>query len=480
MYPVKINDFLEAQSLGRVPVRGDGTIADVVIDSRKVREGSLFFALQGEKTDGRRFVNDAFSRGALCCIVQKKGGPAEVQKPASDPRIVAAASPEAVLAGLGAYLRSRLSCRVIGITGSIGKTTAKDLLAALLASRYRTVKAPASFNNHLGVPLTLSRADARTEMLVAELGANHPGEIATLASCLKPDDGVIVEIAPVHLEGFGSLDGVVEAKGELAEVLPEHGRLFLDASLYGKERFIERARCRVCLFGRGTEFEYQFEGADGSGLRFRLRDAGGFFLPHAARQHLRSAAAAVAVALSLEMDPDRIRRTLREFTMPGLRWNREEIGGTLLISDCYNANPHSVEQAVRSTLQLAGERDVSLVLGDMLELGDAAQRYHAELGRFLAGTSAARVYLLGPAMQTAYQALTAGGFGGHAVHYGDTHDPAFRDALAEEIVRSCTGDAVVLFKASRRFALERIVSRVKELLRGQQTMEEKEKREVSG
>jgi UDP-N-acetylmuramoyl-tripeptide--D-alanyl-D-alanine ligase len=349
----------------------------------------------------------------------------------------------------------------VGITGSIGKTTTKDILATVLACRYETEKAPQSFNNAIGVPLTIFRAGPETEVLVAELGANHPGEITRLAGVLAPTVGIIVSIAPVHLEGFGSLSGVIRAKGELAESLPPEGTLYLAGDVRGLEYFRARARCRLRLFGRGTETRGEVMSVSAEGVTFRVGDAGAFFLPGASRQHIGSAVGAIAVALDFGISPGEIREALLGFRMPPLRWEQEEVGGATFVLDCYNASPESVRSALEAATALAGgHRRLVTVIGDMRELGAASPCFHHDLGEVLADSAAASVYLFGEEVTATYEALRQRGFQGNAGVFQD------REALAREVARTLSPGDVVLFKGSRRLRLEEVARKVKETATG--------------
>ncbi|HAK96070.1 MAG TPA: UDP-N-acetylmuramoyl-tripeptide--D-alanyl-D-alanine ligase [Planctomycetes bacterium] len=452
MLRCRYKDVLAAVGGTGVP-RGDAWVTGVATDSRGVRPGDLFVALEGERTDGHAHVPDAVARGAAACIV-RRGFASDAVPPEL---LCGVDDPCAALGALAGWVRRRLACRVIAITGSIGKTTTKDILAALLEGTYAVEKAQESFNNSIGVPLTVFRADARTSALVAEVGANHAGEIAGLCAILRPSDGMIVSIAPVHLEGFGSLDGIIRAKGELAAAIPPGGTLYLQAGMQGLERFRRIARCRVVLCGEGAAAPEIVAVEDG-GVRFRIGACGEMFLRDAAPAHVADAAAAICAALDWGVAPADIRARLDAFSMPRLRWQKVRAGGATLILDCYNANPEAVRAAVRGAEQLCARGRLIAVLGDMRELGGESARYHRELGEFLAGTSAAAVLLLGEEVAGAYDALRASGAGPEAALFRDA------EALAQAVARHVAPGDVVLFKASRSVRLEAVADRVKTLL----------------
>ena len=454
MLPFQLEEALRevAQLRGRNGLRG-GLVAGIATDSRAVAPGTLFVALEGERTDGHRFVGEALARGAVGCVVRRGK---RLNGVASD-RLVDADDPLRALAGLAAFVRRRLSCRVIGITGSLGKTTTKEILGTILSARFETVRAPKSFNNAVGVPLTVFEATSSTEVLVAELGANHPGEIADLAGVLMPTIGVVVSIAPVHLEGFGSIEGVIRAKAELAAALPGDGVLHINGAVSGLEVFRARARCAVKLFGEGSDSGGRILAADAGGLTISVGRHGSFRIPGACRQHLTSAVGAIAVALDLGMEPEAVRAALNSFTMPGLRWQKERVGGVTFVLDCYNASPDSVRGALESAADLveAGGRLV-VVLGDMLELGDESVRFHREVGRLLGESSAGVICLHGERMRDAYEVLSGGRCQGETAFFQD------RDAMASWLTRNLAAGDVVLVKGSRGLRLEEVARKVKE------------------
>ncbi|HNR98483.1 MAG TPA: UDP-N-acetylmuramoyl-tripeptide--D-alanyl-D-alanine ligase [Planctomycetota bacterium] len=452
MLRCRYNDVLAAVGGAGAP-RRDAWVTGVATDSRGVQPGDVFFALEGARADGHAHVPEAVARGAVACVV-RRGFAHEAVPPEA---LCGVDDPRAALGVLAAWVRRRLTCRVLAITGSMGKTTTKDILAALLAGAYVVEKAPESFNNAIGVPLTVFRADARTSALVAEVGANHAGEIAGLCSILQPSDGMIVSIAPVHLDGFGSLDGVIRAKGELAAAVPSGGTLYLQAGMRGLERFRRLARCRTVICGEGAGAP-EIVALEEGGVRFRIPACGELFLRDAAPAHVAAASAAVCAALDWGVAPADVRERLAAFCMPRLRWQKVAAGGATLILDCYNANPEAVRAAVRGAEQLRGGGRLIAVLGDMRELGAASARYHRELGEFLAETSAAAVLLFGEEVAAAYEALRASGAGFDTALFRDA------EALAQAVAQRVAPGDTVLFKASRGLRLEAVAERVKALL----------------
>ncbi|MEA2155561.1 MAG: UDP-N-acetylmuramoyl-tripeptide--D-alanyl-D-alanine ligase [Solirubrobacteraceae bacterium] len=389
----------------------------VTIDSRDVRPGDLFVGLPGARDDGGRFAADALAAGAWGVLV----GPGHA---AGTPGVViAAADPLAALQALARSWRRALAVPVIGITGSTGKTSTKDLLRAMLAQDRRVVATEQNLNTEIGLPLTILGAPPDTEVLVLEMAMRGAGQIAELAAIAEPDVGVIVNIGPVHLELLGSLEAIAAAKAELlaglqpgaTAVLPAGERL-LDAHL--------REDLHVVTFGAGGDVD----------------ELGDVQLPFASAHMRSNALAALAAARAVGGEP----HGLLEVTLSAMRGQRIELPGpVVVIDDCYNANPMSMRAALDDLAASATGRRVA-VLGDMLELGPDEGRYHAEIGAHAAQQGVDVLVTVGP-----LAAQMAEGFGGGELH--GAADAAEAAALARELLRP--GDTV-LVKASRGVGLE--------------------------
>ncbi len=318
------------------------------VDSRRVRPGDLFVAVGA----GEAFLDDARGRGAAATLVPDDA--------------------HAALAAIGSALRARTGARVVGITGSVGKTSTKDILAALLRPHLRTVAAEDGFNNEIGVPLTLARVEPDTEVVVAELAMRGLGQIRDLARVARPDLGVITSIAPVHLELLGSLENIARAKAELLEELPAGAVAVLPAEAPELEAFVPAG-----LDVRRVAAPAEVEVRDGvTRFPFRGREVAFRF---AARHQAANAAVALEVADALGVAPPADPVAV-EFS----RWRSQEHelpGGGLLVNDAWNANPVAMRAALASLLERAEGRRTVAILGDMAELGPEAPRFHEEVGR---------------------------------------------------------------------------------------------------
>ncbi|MBA2331725.1 MAG: UDP-N-acetylmuramoyl-tripeptide--D-alanyl-D-alanine ligase [Actinobacteria bacterium] len=383
---------------------GDGEATGLTIDSRTASAGDLFVAVRG----GRAFVGEARERGAATLVPDDE---------------------HAALAAIGRAVRSRSAARVVGITGSTGKTSTKDILAALCAPVARTVATRASENAELGVPLTLGRLEPDTELCLVELGMRGFGQIAELCEIARPEVAVITAIGPVHLELVGSIDGVARSKAELVEALPAGGIAVVPRSAE-LEPYLERADIDV---RRVAEVNAELD-ADGARIPFHgewIR------FPFRSRHQAQNALTALTAYEALGLPPDRVQEGADRVELS--RWRGEELalpGGGIAINDAYNANPTSMRAALEYLSGLEAHRKLA-VLGGMAELGDQAARYHRELGA-LAAELGIEVVAVGE---------LARGYGAPTwVPDGPAAVAAARDLLHP-------GDAV-LVKASRALGLE--------------------------
>ncbi len=389
------------------PARARGLAAGPAsIDTRQLQPGEVFYALTGERTDGHAFVGQAAARGA-CGAVVRRG--ARVEAPAEFP-LIEVSDPLRALWAHGRLARSRFSGTLVAVTGSNGKTTCKEMLAAIFGQALGTesvLRNQGSFNNHLGVPLTLTRLSQGHRVAVLEMGMNHPGEIAELAGLARPLGGVITSIGRAHLEGLGSLEAVARAKGELLEALPEDGFAVVPvgwpllAELAG--RLPEDRVWTVGPGGRVRVVDATHEPA--RGLRVGLETPVGRIeavLAVAGAHNAANAAAAAAAALLCGLELEAIQAGLVAFRPAPHRSALVEVGGALVLDDCYNANPTSMEAALRTLGELPGRKGA--IFGDMAELGDEAPGLHEEvLGR--AAEVLELLLVAGPLMERASRGL---------------------------------------------------------------------------
>lgn len=411
-------------------------------DTRSVSEGTLFFALHGDNFDGNLFVEEALKKGCRLAITER----ADLD---GIPGVVVVPSVLDQLQGLANYHRMQLAPRVLAITGSNGKTTTKELVAAVISSGFSLIATRGNLNNHIGVPLTLLTLK-QEEVAVIEMGANHPGEIADLAKIAAPDVGLITNVGKAHLEGFGTLEGVLEAKSELYGYLSAHGgEAIIDG---GDQRLIEKARAigvksRI-IAPRGdlpvnlriikqTPF-LEVEIMLGEVLYpLPTKLVGDYNL-----QNIRFAA---ATGLYFGIPADAIVRALSAYRPENQRSQMVEGKRNSVVMDSYNANPSSMREAIGGLLAYAS-RPTMLILGDMAELGDSSEREHRELVHWIGTLDVARVLLVG---SNFYQACKP--FGNLTVFRG-------RDDLEAYLGSERPEGYDILLKGSRVMELERLKS----------------------
>ena len=432
-----------------------GTVASALVtDSRAVVEGALFFALPGSRADGSSFAAAALEAGAVA-VVARRGALGQ------GPRIEVG-DPLEALGAIGAAVRARSKAHVVGVTGSTGKTTTKDLLAAVLSTRMATVANTASFNNEVGLPLTLARLEPGTEALVVEMGARGHGHIAALARLARPEIGVVLNVGTAHLGIFGSQAAIAQAKGELVEALPASGTAVLNADDPLVAAMARRTAARVLSFGLGAGAEVRAEAVAldaGGHASFKLRTpAGGAetTLPAPGEHLVQDALAAAAAGHALGLDPEDVARGLREATLSPMRMQvQRRADGLTVINDAYNANPASMGAALKTLAAARRGGRVVAVLGEMAELGEHAQAEHDRLGRRATRLGIDRLVGVGELGEVTVRAARLEGMWPEeaiAVADGDAAVAALEAWLRP-------GD-VVLVKASRVVALDRVAERL--------------------
>ncbi len=441
-----------------VPVTG------VSIDSRTLSVGEAFFAIRGHRLDGHTFVSEAAARGASCLVVHHLP-----DEPPSGVPVVLVDDTTRALGRLASFHRSRFNVPVVAVTGSNGKTTTKEMIAAVLGTRWAVLKPAGSFNNQWGLPLTLLSLSAEHQAAVLELGANQPGEIAALAELCRPTVAVVTQVAAAHTEFFKTLEGVREEKAALVRAIHEEGSVVLHWDDPQVQAMAPEARGRVIRVGLSPQTQVRAVGEiqeREDGISFTLEIEGrrrpvrlAFSGRHNAINALASAGAGHTLGLSLEEIAAGLEaaRPLKGRVV----WRRA--GSVRILDDTYNANPASVRAAL-DTLAAArrapgdpvadgispGRGRLLVALGDMLELGDLAPAAHREVGRLVAALGAAEFVGVGPLMRHAVEAARA------ASLLESHHVETFEDTVALLLKRLAPGDTL-LVKGSRGMRMERVV-----------------------
>ncbi|MBE2208945.1 MAG: UDP-N-acetylmuramoyl-tripeptide--D-alanyl-D-alanine ligase [Saprospiraceae bacterium] len=419
---------------------------EVTTDSRRITEGCLFFALKGDLFDGNRFASAALQQGAAYAVVDDPGL-------AGLPRHILVPDVLTTLQDLARHHRRQFDIPFIGITGSNGKTTTKELVAGVLAMRYRVHFTQGNLNNHIGVPLTLLSMPADTEMAVIEMGANHQGEIDALSRIAEPDFGLITNIGKAHLEGFGGIEGVKKGKSELYRFLAERqGVAFINSD----EPFLEelaQALDRKFFYGRKPNANYPI-----ALLKDQPTLQVSFAVEDGNEQHAQSQligaynfgniATAIAVGLYFGVSASDIKSAIERYTPENMRSQVVRKGGNTIILDAYNANPSSTRQALLTFGAMEAQNKIA-ILGDMLELGEAAREEHQAIAELAQELHLSQIILVG----AHYASID--------LPTGALHFP-HAEALRMHLLERAFSNTHFLIKGSRGIKLETIVEAVKE------------------
>jgi len=418
------------------------------IDSRTLRPGDLFFAVKGERLDGHDFVEQALAKGAAAAVVRKD----QLARYSVKTRLLAVEDTLVALQTLATALRRLWGKLVVGVTGSAGKTTTKEAIAHLLATRYRVLKSEGNFNNHFGLPLMLLKLQPEQEVAVIEIGMSHPGEIGALAKIAQPEIGVVICVAPVHLEFFNSVSEIARAKYELIASLPAGGTAVLNADDEYVSQFGRDFKGKVVRFGLKAPADIRAEhiqqcGALGSefdlvvdGCREKAT------LPLVGNHNVSNALAAVAVALERGLTPSEAVEALRTLAPADRRGQVVQLGNITVINDCYNSNPKALNAMVDVLAAIPAKRHI-VVAGEMLELGSLGEELHRKAGRHMAEK---KIDVLLGVRGLAQPMVEAARQAGIRAEFVPTPETA-----GEWLAQETRGGDVVLLKASRGVKLER-------------------------
>ncbi|MBL7153855.1 MAG: UDP-N-acetylmuramoyl-tripeptide--D-alanyl-D-alanine ligase [Phycisphaerae bacterium] len=456
-----------AQIIRAEPPKRIGVVAGVSIDSRTTKRGDCFFAIKGENFDGHDYVRDAFDKEAVCAVIGKSingeglGGKCLLKV-------------QDTIEALGDFAREYrrqadpqgtgpqgAGLQVVAITGSAGKTTTRQITAHALSRRFRVHESPKSFNNNIGVPLTLLSADPTDQIVVAELGSNHPGEISYLTGIALPDIALVTNVHPAHLAGFGDMETIVQEKLAISEGLGPEGTLIINGDF---ERLVGACRAKgvkFVTFGKSEAADCRVRDIrlGGLGSRFSI-DGKEIHLPLAGAGNVENALAAWAVCSRFGLKIDDFAAALQTLPAVSMRAELLEVGTLMVLDDCYNANPASMENAldILRNLQAEKNRRAVFICGDMAELGDDSERLHSCLGASIARAKVQLLIAVGDLAEIAAKSAQESAGGGLQVK-------CFKEARSacnnlHEFIKDYD---IVLVKGSRSARLERAVAKLKEL-----------------
>ncbi|HEY5532413.1 MAG TPA: UDP-N-acetylmuramoyl-tripeptide--D-alanyl-D-alanine ligase [Candidatus Anoxymicrobiaceae bacterium] len=463
MRSVSLREVARATA-GTLEGNGALIVGTVGTDTRDLGVKDLFIALKGQRFDGHAFLERVVDSGATAAIVERKNpNVTPFRRKFPDFPLVLVRDSLTAMGDLARFVREGLDVVAVGITGTTGKTCTKDYLVSVLSTGRSVAASPGSYNNEVGIPLTIFQAEKEDRVLVAEMGARHPGDIERLAEIVKPEFGLITNVGPGHLELFKTEEVVAGTKAELARALPEEGVLVLNGDDPWTRYISKQTKARIVRFGHGRSADYHAEQIKldaggrpsfvfhGPGLEIRVK------LPGVGRHQVQNAVAAAACAHQMGMNASRIARGLKEATLSPWRTEVIESNGCTIINDAYNANPRSMNAAIEILTELGSGRRTIAVLGAMAELGKDSRRYHEEAGRDLARRDVDLLVTVGRRARYYASAAVAEGLPKGSVFRCES--PGEAVSLLGEILE--TRD-VILIKASRVAGLESIVEKLGE------------------
>ncbi|RLB12038.1 MAG: UDP-N-acetylmuramoyl-tripeptide--D-alanyl-D-alanine ligase [Deltaproteobacteria bacterium] len=458
---IRTKDIVRAISGKLVKGDKDITFSGIKTDSRKIEKGDLFWALKGERFDGHDFISSAINAGAYGAVI--KGSYTNKilgsLKDAQDVVIISAQDTLRALGDLAGWWRNQHNVKVIGITGSTGKTSTKEMISHILSIGKKVLKNPGNYNNLIGLPITLLSLDSSHDISVLEMGMNMPGEIRRLTEIADPDIGLITNIGPAHLQGVKDIHGVARAKTELVEKISSNATVFINgdnellvksASKYKKQiiRFGKNAKNdikleRIVSYGiKGSIFRLSWEGRS---LELRINVPG--------ISSIMNALAASAICLYLGEPEENIRKGLLMYQ--GVKGRFEIIvleNDNILINDTYNSNPLSLKASMESIKDIKGKRGLIIGLGDMLELGDYSVHAHREAGRMAAGLNPELFIAMGSFSEEMIEGAREAGMSEHRLLISHDHEEMVYEIEKRLLKKGC----IIFLKGSRAMALERV------------------------
>lgn len=429
----------------------------ISIDSRTTKPGDCFFAIPGENFDGHDYICDAFAKGAVCAVVSKdidgKKFPGKYILKVED-----------TIKALGDFAREyrwQASFKVVAITGSVGKTTTRRIVYHVLSKHFRVFQSLKNFNNNIGLPLTLLGADPKDQIVIAELGTNHPGEIGYLTRIALPDIAVVTNVYPAHLEGFGDLETIIREKLSIAEGLSRDGILIINVDLV-KWLNGNRLNQKIITFGKSDNVDYRASGItfDGLGSRFAINSTE-VYLPLPGPGNVENALAAWAVCSQLGLTIDDFTQAVKTLPPVSMRAELLQIGTLTVLNDCYNANPASMKNALDILANLGAnqKRRLVFICGDMAELGRQTELLHAELGASIAKAKVQFLLAVGKFAKITAQAAKRTAT---SIRH-DLQIECFEDTLlaCNNLQKFIKDYDIILVKGSRTAKLEVVVEKLK-------------------
>ena len=449
----QLADIIGAEVIGSADSLINGS--DVCIDSRRIRPGQIFFAIEGENFDGHDYADASFSAGASCAVV---GMDRDIT---ADKPVLKVKDTTKSLGELARWWREKHNFKVVAITGSAGKTTTRQIIAAGLGQKFKVAQSPKSFNNHIGVPLTILAAEKDCEIIIAELGSSGHGEISNLSCIAIPDIAVITNIYPAHLEGLGTIEGVIKEKASIRDGLKENGKLLVNSDFGDLINHLLDEGCAFETFGTGADCDIKAHKLAADGCRGSLEiDGIEVKISLAGTANLENTLAAWAVCKQFGISASEFASAVTNLKTAEMRLEIVSLGEMTIINDCYNANPASMQNALECLERMSGEtgkRSV-FVCGPMNELGDESEKLHAELGEKIAQFGVKLLLATGDWANIV--ADRAKRFASDAIV---VHTFKSSSELCNKLAEFVAHDDIILVKGSRCAKLETITAKLEQV-----------------
>ena len=453
MLRLNIREIIEATGGSLMSGRIEATVTGISTDSRRINEGCLFIPLMGERFNGHDYINKALEGGAAAILTQQD----EIS--AGDRIFIKVDDTSKALRDIAAFNRRKFQIPFVGITGSVGKTSTKDMIAGVIATKFNVLKTEGNLNNEIGVPLTIFNLDESHKAAVLEMGMSGAGEISRLTAIIKPDVAVITNVGMSHIEKLGSRQNILKAKLEILEALNPEGLVVLngdDALLVGMKDLL---KFRTILYGMDEGVDYQAYNINShgeNGTYFDITLGGREFnihIPIPGIHNVHNALAAVVVGCELGIPMEDIIKGIAGFSPTKMRMDIISIDGIKIINDSYNASPHSMEAAINVLREIGGKNRKTAVLGDMLELGEWAKKAHFDVGRYASAAGIDQIITVGTNARFIADGALDAGHPEEQVRYFQNNAEAL-----EYIKESLQPEDVILVKGSRGMKMEEIVN----------------------
>ena len=464
MNNIKVSDILKATGGKLIQGNSELLINGISTDTRSIKQGEIFFALEGENYDGHKFVEQAIHNGAAGAVISSgKKAAYSFHNGFKKCALLEVADTLTALGELAKFYRNSLPASFIAVTGSNGKTTTKDMAYHVLRNFKSVSRSRKSFNNFIGVPLTIFETETAHDFCIVEMGTNAPGEIKRLSEIIFPDFAILTNISNAHLEGLENIEGVASAKSEFIENMAEDGTLITNADDDWCNQIADRFNGKVISFGFNQSADIKASNVkrNDSGFVFTVNDSLTVNLPVFGKHNIYNALAVIAMCDTVGVGIEVICDKFMDFKLPPMRMEKQICGGIVVVNDGYNSNPSSMSSALDEFSQLITSGRKVLICGDMLELGNYAERLHKEVGAKVADANIDVLWTVGPLSRFVAEEAIANGMPRENILSCETSEE-----ICSFVASQLKKDDTVLIKGSRRMKLECVLRQIENCFSG--------------